>query len=329
MDRRIGRGPLIALSLLAGIIVPTSSALAVTPPRPDTGSGSVGIRLVDVSARSGNDPRERSYIVDRIAPGTTIRRRVEVSNSTRSTVEVAVYPAAARLSSGRFAFGPGHSQNEVSSWISVSRAVLRLAPGSKALETVTITVPPRASAGERYAVVWAEVSASPVAAGVTLVNRVGVRAYLSIGPGGAPPTNFAIGSLVAKRSATGQPLVVAEVHDTGGSTVGLSGNLTLSNGPGGLRAGPFGVEPGPGLAPGDSELVTVRLDRQIPRGPWRAELRLTSGSVQRTIAATLTFPRVGALATDPGPPWSRYLTFLGLVLVAAGVVGVRRLVSTR
>ena len=290
MDRRIGGGPLIALSLLAGIIVPGSSALAATPPSPNTAVGSVGIRLVDASAHSGNDPRVRSYIVDRVSPGTTIQRRVEITNGTGSTVEVAVYPAAARLSRGRFAFGPGRSQNEVSSWISVSRAVLSLPPGSKAFDTVTIAVPPRASAGERYAVVWAEVSAAPAASGVTLVNRVGVRTYLSIGLGGAPPTNFAIGSLVAKRSAAGQPLVVAEIHNTGGSTVGVNGELRLSNGPGGLRAGPFRVEPGPGLSPGDSELLTVRLDRRVPRGPWRAHLRLESGNVERTAVTTLTFP---------------------------------------
>ena len=49
-----------------------------------------------------------------------------------------------------------------------------------------IDVPVDASAGERYAVVWAEVSAPASAAGgVTLVNRVGVRVYLSVAPGGA------------------------------------------------------------------------------------------------------------------------------------------------
>jgi hypothetical protein len=329
VDRRIGGGPLIALSLLAGIIVPASSAFAATPPQPGTGVGNVGIRLLDASAHSGNDPRVRSYIVDRVAPGTTIRRRVEITNSTASTVEVAVYPAAARLSGDRFAFGPGHSQNEVSSWISVSRAVLRLPPGSKAFDTVTISVPPQASAGERYAVVWAEVSASPAAAGVTLVNRVGVRTYLSIGPGGAPSSDFGIGELVAKRSATGQPLVVAEIHNTGGSTVGLSGDLTLSNGPGGLRAGPFPVEPRPGLAPGDSELLIVRLDRRVPRGPWRAHLRLRSGTVRRVVDATLTFPRLGAAPSEQsGPAWPRYLTSIGLAFLAVGTRGAQRLLST-
>ena len=319
MRRRIGGGPLIALALLAGFIVPASSALAATP---STGSGSIGIRLVDVPADSGHDPRARSYIVDRLAPGTTIRRRVEITNSTRSTVDVAVYPAAAGVSRGTFVFAPGRSQNEVSSWISVSRAFLRLPPGNKAFETVTINVPEEASAGERYAVVWAEVSASPTEGGVTLVNRVGVRTYLSIGPSGALPSAFEIGSVTARLSAAGRPLVVAMIHNNGGSTLGLNGNLTLSKGPGGIRAGPFPVEVQTSLAPGDSELATVRLDRSLPRGPWRAQLRLQSGSTERTAVATLTFPHLEAAS---GPTWFRYSMFLvALLAISALCVGLIR-----
>jgi hypothetical protein len=307
------------LGVLAGVIIPASSALATTP---STGSGSIGIRLVDVPAGSGHDPRARSYIVDRLSPGTTIRRRVEIVNSTRSTVDVAVYPAAASLSRGKFVFAPGHSQNEISSWISVSRALLRLPPGTKAFEMVTINVPEEASAGERYAVVWAEVSAPPTPDGVTLVNRVGVRTYLAIGPDGALPSAFEIGPVKARLSPTGRPLVVAMIHNDGGSTLGLKGNLTLSKGPGGLRAGPFPVELQTSLAPGDSELATVRLDRRLPRGPWRAQLRLKSGSTERTAVATLTFPHLEAAS---GPTWSRYSMFLvALLALSALCVGLIR-----
>lgn len=284
---------LIALSLLAGIVVPASSALAAGP-------GGIGIRLVDVPAGSRDDPLASSYIVGRLAPGTSVRRRVEITNSTRSTVHVAVYPAAAGLSRGRFVFAPGHRPNELSSWSSVSRDVLRLSPGRKAFETLTIDVPEDASSGERYAVVWAEVSAAaPAAGGVTLVNRVGVRIYLSVGPGGAPPSRFAIGSVTAERSETGQPLVIAIVHNSGRRALEISGNLTLSKGPGGLRAGPFPVTLESALEPGDSESVIVRLDKRLPRGPWQAHIRLRSGFVQRTAVATITFPAHAGPAQPP------------------------------
>jgi hypothetical protein len=286
------RSRLIALSLLAGIIVPGSSALAALSNRSTADPGSIGFRIVDVPANSRNDPLARSYIVNRLAPGKSIRRRVEVSNTTPSTAAVAVYAAAASIRQGRFAFAPSHSRNELSSWTSVSRGVLRLPPGTKASTTVTIRVPKDASSGERYAVIWAEVSAPGSATrGVTLVNRVAIRMYDSIAPGGAPPSNFGIGSLTAKRTALGQPLVVARIHNRGKRTLAISGSLTLSAGPGGVRAGPFPVKLLAPLAPGDSKPVTVRLDKRLPRGPWRAQMRLRSRLVQRVAVATITFPR--------------------------------------
>src|SRR4029079_10974331 len=130
------------------------------------------------------------------------------------------------LRHGEFMFGPNHSKNELAGWTSVSRDLVRLAPGTKAFQTVTIRVPKDASAGERYAVIWAEVSTSG-SRGVKLANRVGIRMYLSVGAGGVPPSNFVIGPLVAKRSASGQSLVVARIHNTGKRTIAVGGNLTL------------------------------------------------------------------------------------------------------
>jgi hypothetical protein len=300
------RRGLIALSLLAGIIVPASNALAAVPHQPIAGSGGIGVRLI-VPAGLRNDPRS-SYIVERLAPGTSIRRRVEIINSTRSTENVAVYPAAASLQQGRFGFAPSHGRNELSSWTSISRDVLRLSPGTSTFETVTINVPKEASSGTRYAVIWAEVSA-PTTGGIALVNRVGIRIYLTIGP----PSNFAIGPLTAERSATGEPLVVAAIRNRGQRKLDIIGTLTLSNGPGGLRAGPTPVKLAAGLAPGDSQPLTVRLDKQLPRGPWRAQLQLRSGLLHRTAVATITFPRIAAAG-------SRRLThveiLLGLLAVA-------------
>jgi len=323
MRERNVRGRLIVLLVVTGIIATATSALAVLPHQAMASSGSIGIRLVDVPADSRDGSRVRSYIVEQVAPGTSIQRRVEITNSTNSNADVAVYAAAAGLNGGTFGFASGHGQNELSSWTSVSPAVLRLPPGSKAYEMVTINVPKQASSGERYAVVWAEVSApAPAQGGVTLVNRVGIRMYVSIGPGGAPPSNFAIGSLTAKRSASGEPLVVANIDNSGQRTLDISGTLTLSQGPGGLRAGPFPVELGTGLAPGHSDSLTVRLNKQLPRGPWEAHLRLRSGPTQRVAVATITFPPNASAPVANVVPASRLLILVvavlfGLLAVAA------------
>jgi hypothetical protein len=72
--------------------------------------------------------------------------------------------------------------------------------------------------------------------------------------------------------------------------VDLSGQLWLSNGPGSMSAGPFRVATGTTLAPGNKARVKVLLDHRLPSGPWTARLTLTSGLIQRTTTATVTFP---------------------------------------
>jgi hypothetical protein len=310
------RGRLIGVLAVAGIILPAGAALAAS-------SGSIGIRLVAVPGAAPTDSRARSYIVDRVAPGTSVERRVEISNTTASAVAVTVYPAAASLRRGTFTFASGHSPNELSRWTWLKQSVFRLAPGTKTFVPVTINVPTNASAGERYAVIWAEVSTRPPAArGVRLVNRVGVRMYVSVGSGGTPPAKFAIGRLIAKRSTAGRPLVDAKVRNSGGRTLDITGTLTLSKGPGGLRAGPFPVKLGMNLAPGRSEQATVRLDKRLPRGPWRAQLRLRSGLIHRVAVATITFPRHLGAAQAPPVAKAPSRGSRGSTLLVAGVLGI-------
>jgi hypothetical protein len=316
-------GRLITLALLAGIIVPASSAIA-TPNPVNTDTGSIGIRLVDGTASSTRDPLARLYVIDRLAPGTSTQRRVEVSNSSDSTVVVSVYAAAAGFRHGAFQFAPGHSPNELSTWTSMSRGNLRLPPASKALETLTVCVPKNASAGERYAVIWAETAAPPaVASGIRLVNRVGVRMYVSVGPGGAPAANFSIGPLTAKRSPSGRPLVLAKVRNTGGRTLTIVGRLSLSRGPGGISAGPFPVKLRALIAPNTSGQVTVRLGRRLPRGPWRARMRLKSGLIQRVAVGTIQFSRQAgakpARATNNPPGFRRVILIAILPLALAAL----------
>ena len=111
------RSRLIVLSLLAGITVPASSALAATSPHTGTaGQGSIGIRLVYAPTES-NDPRTSSYIIDRLAPGTTVSRRVEIVTALvrrRMSRSIRPRPALFRASSGslattaRMTFPGGH-----------------------------------------------------------------------------------------------------------------------------------------------------------------------------------------------------------------------------
>ena len=330
---------MIALALLAAVVVPASGALAAAPRTSPPAAGSFGIQLLGPPVEAQSNPLAHLYIVGRLAPGTSISRRVEISNDTHSIARVTVYPAAAGLHRGRFGFSPGHAPNELSRWMSVSRSMLLLPAGGKALETVTVKVPAQASPGDRYAVVWAEMSApAPHARGVRLVNRVGVRVYLSVGPGGLPAANFVVGALRAQRSSSGQLSVIATVRNTGGRAIILSGSLTLSDGPGGVRARPVPVDLGTPLARGRSEQVVVSLDKRLQRGPWRARLRLSTGLIQRTVDRTITFPRAAAASTAPAstaprasaaPAGSSFLELLAYVLAGLAAVALMARVFIR
>ncbi len=202
-----------------------------------------------------------------------------------------MYSAAATISHSTFIGAAAHTPNELSTWTSVLPGASDVPAGGHRIATVTISVPRNVPPGEQYGVVWAETrSAPPAGGGITHVSRVGIRLYLSIGPGGAPASRFTIESLTGKRAPDGHPVVVASVHNTGGRALDMNGTLQLSAGPGGLNAGPFPANLGTTLAIGATEPITITLDRRLPNGPWDALVILHSGLLENSARATITFP---------------------------------------
>ena len=279
------RRALTILIVVAGTVVPATPARAEAPP-----SGSIGVRLLDAPTDRRTDPRARLYIVDHLAPGTTIRRRIDVTNDTATAQNVTVYPGAASIEHGTFTFADKATPNELTTWTHLDTTALPLPAGAHHAVSVTIAVPKDAAPGERYAVVWPQVSSPSSTGTVAEVNRVGIRIYLSVSPGGEPASNFTIDTLTAERTSTGQPVVRAQVHNTGGRALDMSGTLQLADGPGSLTAGPFPAQLGTTLAVADTESVTVPLDPRLPAGPWHARIQLNSGLLTRTADATITFP---------------------------------------
>ena len=297
-------GPLASAASAAGAAPPATVQLAGTArsaiPRsasdPATGPGNVGVRLLDVPADAVNNPRAREYIVDALAPGTTIHRRMEVSNTTTSTQHVAVYAAAAVITGGSFVGAAARTANDLSTWTTMSQPSLDVPAGATAVDTITVAIPSTASPGERYAVVWASVSNAGDGGNIDLVNRVGIRMYVYVG-GTNPATSFSVNTLTGQRNSGGHPLVRAEVHNTGGRAVDLSGTLTLSAVTGELTGGPYLAQLGTTLAPGQSEPVWFVLTDQVGDGPWNATVTLRSGLNQQTFRAQISFP----LAPGTGP----------------------------
>jgi hypothetical protein len=296
---RLGWWSLAALALVAVVQVP-AQASAAAPSSAAAGLGGIGVRLLDAPSNASDDPRAQLYVVDHLPPGSVDSRRIEVTNTTQAPVSVSLYAAAATIDGGSFVGESGHTANDLSTWSSVLPATVQLPPHGGATVTVTIAVPQDAAAGERYAVVWAE-ARSGAKPGIVQVNRVGIRLYVSVGPGAAPAADFTIESLTAQRSPDGLPTVVATVHNTGGRALDMAGSLELLDGPGGLRAGPFPATLGATLAIGVIGHVMIALDERVPDGPWNAELTLHSGLLERSAKASITFPRSGSAAPVPAP----------------------------
>ncbi len=295
------------LTVAAAALTPAlaGSAQAASKPPPAL----FGIRLADLPVSEADNPRAYRYIIDHLHPGTTIHRQVQIANLTPWAAHITVYPDAAVIRGGYFVGDVGEARSYLTTWITLSRPSVSLAPHARAMVTVTIQVPRTASPGNLYGVIWAqETYYGKTHTGVNLIetNRVGIRIYLNVGPGGPSPVNFDITSIRGTRSARGQFLVVAQVHNTGGQAIDAAGTLMLTNGPGGLSAGPY-KELTVTLAPGQSQPIRVVMPKEMPKGSWLATIDETSGITQRSAQATIDF--------YPAPPNRRLYLILAVVLI--------------
>jgi hypothetical protein len=310
---------MIMLVLAAGTLSPAVIAVAATHRHIGPAPQRFGIRLVDVPVDEANNPRALRYIIDYLPTGTVIHRRILILNQEAHTAHFTVYPDAARISNGSFTGDSGATRSELTGWISVQHRTLTLRPHASVMDMVTIKIPPGATRGEHYGVIWAQQAAYVRASsgiGVNEVDRAGVRIYLAVGQGGAPPTSFAISSITGHRSAHGWPSMVAHVENTGGRAVDLSGTVSLSGGPGNTNAGPFAEQKIITLAPGQSGNMTFAPPKSLPNGPWQAKVTLVSGLTETTTTRTVVFSE----AARAGLSMVSWLSMaLGVLAVAVAV----------
>jgi hypothetical protein len=320
---------LLMLTLAAGILVPAASAVAGAK-SPSTGPQRFGVRLVDVPVSEAHNPRGLRYIIDYLPPGAVIHRRILVQNEGSRTGHFTVYPDTARITRGSFIGDAGETRSELTTWITIAHRGLTLRPGQSVMDMVTIRVPGRPTRGEHYGVIWAQqVGHVRTKEGFAVrdVARVGIRIYLAVGPGGVPPTNFAITSITGYRSPKGRLVIAAHVRNTGARAVDLSGTARLTDGPGGTSAGPYPVYRIITLGPGQSYPVYFVPSRRLPSGPWRATVTLQSGFTQRTASATILFSGHLASATWAQP--AILITGLSTILLAGSLFLTRRVRQTR
>ena len=317
----------IVLATVAGAAIPATAASGDSMSRP--APQRFGVRLVDVPVAEANNPRALRYIIDYLPPGAVIHRRILILNEESHTAHFTVYPDAAQIAHGFFVGDNGATRSELTTWIAVRHPSITIGPDSSATDMITISEPRTATKGEHYGVVWVQQVAQvhpSRAVTVNEVTRVGVRIYLAVGRGGMPPTRFAITSISGRRTAKGQPFIVAAVRNTGGRAVDLSGVARLTTGPGGTAAGPYGERQVVTLAPGQAGEVTFVPASRIPNGPWTARISLVSGLTSLSSSATIQFS--GAVNSSW---WTTRLpmeisgtAILAALLLLAGILARRR-----
>jgi hypothetical protein len=309
----LAAGMLSALSPAASAATSTAPARATAAPRAE---GKFGVRRGAVPRGEADNPRAYRYIIDYLPTETVIHRRILIVNGEQKTARFSVYPDAAYISDGSFTGYSGATRSELTNWISVRHPSVTLAAGASALDTITISVPKGATRGEHYGVIWVQQAAAPrtgAGIGVTEVSRVGVRLYLAVGRGGAPPTSFDITSLAGRMTAAGQPYIVARVNNTGGRALDLNGSVRLTNGPGNTSSGPFPARQIVTIAPGQSWTMTFPLPKTLPQGFWRAQVMLASGLTTATATAVV---RLEPAAASPAGLSAMQWIWLGLFAFA-------------
>ena len=271
----------LAVGILS-IVSPVASAATASSPSDAPGPpGTFGVRLVDVPVSEEGNPRALRYIIDYLPTGTVIHRRILIANDESRTARFTVYADAAFISDGAFVGYAGATRSELTNWISVQHPTVTLAAGASVMDMVTISVPPGATRGEHYGVIWVQQTAKfrsrHTESGVTEVSRVGIRLYVAVGRGGAPPSSFDITSVSGHLTHAGQPIIVAHVNNTGGRAIDLNGSARLTDGPGGTTSGPLRAQRIITLAPGQSWNLTFAAPKSLPKGSWQVTVALASG----------------------------------------------------
>jgi hypothetical protein len=317
----------LAAGILSIMSPVASAATSSSPPDAPGPPGTFGVRLVDVPVSEAGNPRALRYIIDYLPTGTVIHRRILIANDELRTARFTVYADAADITSGEFVGDAGATRNELTNWVSVQHPTVTLAAGASVMDMVTIRVPPGATRGEHYGVVWVQQKAKARArdkeSGVTEISRVGVRLYVAVGRGGAPPSSFDITSVTGRLTHARQPIIIAHVNNTGDRAIDVNGSARLTDGPGGTSSGPFRAQRIVTLAPGQSWNMTFAAPKSLPAGSWRVTVTLASGLTKAKATTTIQLSAiVGTQAALSSTQWI-WLALGGLV-VAALVIALGR-----
>lgn len=278
----------------------------------------IGISLVDgpTDDRGGLAQDRISHV---IPAGESAQWTVEVANTGSQPVTASVYAGAASLEGGQLRPAADDQEGELVTWLTTDPAEPEVPAGGTVEVEVDLDVPDDATDGDHAAIIWAAASSGHSEAGIEQVNRIGIRALITVADG-QPAASFEIEQIRAEAAADGTgDQVVVDVTNTGGRMLEVGGTLNLTDGPGGVSASEMPLPPTT-IRTGATAPVAVPVDSDLPAGEWTASAEVVGDRLSDRASATVTLGqgRVEAAEADAGQdPRAALISLAVLLLIAA------------
>ena len=301
-------------ALAVGLLAPGELARAAE-------NGEFSLRPV----RSADTPdRERSYVVRTVAPGTGFDDRLEARNLTDGPIDLVVEPVDAAVTPDG-SFAPGTTSTAEGGWLRVTPSRLRVPARDSVRVALRVDVPADATPGDHIAAVVVRKAEAPSSSGVQVVNRVGVRVYLTVTPPAAPTPRRAFEFRALRWK--GARNFEADVANVGDLLVEPLGTLTIARGDFDTTVDVpvLGTVP-----PGAVTALPVRTTGELEPGTYDARLRLRLVQGGDEQEQRVTFTVAGTPAPENGGddetlPLLPLLLAVGALALVVGYAFRRRL----
>ncbi len=133
-----------------------------------------------------SNPKTKSWFIYQLKPGESKDDSITVVNNSDKELSVRVYAVdATTTSDGAFALlNENQRQNDVGSWVSISKDVITIAPRSRIDVPFTISIPKYVTVGDHAGGIIVQEATAPTAANagmaLNIVSRVGTRIYETV-----------------------------------------------------------------------------------------------------------------------------------------------------
>jgi hypothetical protein len=300
---------------------------------PQAAPGSISW-AVQPSSAQGPDGR-RSFLYDKLKPGTVVHDYVGVTNFSAMPVTFQIYATDAfnNASGALDLLAAAQKPRDVGAWVKVLKNSVTLKPGERVNEPFTMTVPATATPGDHAGGVIASITVEGKNNAGSLVKvdrRLAVPLNLRVD--GPLQAGFKIESVSSVYRGTVNPVhgggvdVNYTVHNTGNVRLNLAQEIAAKGLFGLAKVGSAHPTPLTDLLPGATYHAKIHLTSVFPLGPMTVRVQAVP-SQPAGVAPAPTKPQAESFSVSMwATPW---LLLLIIVLLVGGFFLGRWLLRTR